>query len=374
MGTNINHTLSHKLQSRAERGLLRKLRTGDGLVDLCSNDYLGLARDEKFKLLLLRLTVDFPDDMTGATGSRLLAGNTQIAEGVEAEIAKIHKAEAGLIFNSGYDANLGLFGCIADEGDTILYDELVHASIHDGLKLSKANNIAFKHNDLADLEDKLKQAHGQVFVSVESVYSMDGDFALLEEIAVLCELHNAALIVDEAHATGFVGETGLGLVNHLGIEDKCFARLHTFGKALASHGAIVLGSNTLRNYLTNYARPFIYSTALPPHAYRQALAAYWYMLGNHQKIEQLYSLIDYYREKTKGLPYQVLDSPSAIQGIIVPGNVAVRALAQKLEEKGFDTRPIVSPTVPKGAERIRICLHSFNTAAEIDRLVLELAQ
>lgn len=372
MSKQINHTLSHKLQSRAERGLLRKLRTGDGLVDLCSNDYLGLARDEKFKLLLLRLTVDFPDDMTGATGSRLLAGNTQIAEGVEAEIAKIHKAEAGLIFNSGYDANLGLFGCIADEGDTILYDELVHASIHDGLKLSKANNIAFKHNDLADLEAKLKQAHGQVFVSVESVYSMDGDFALLEEIAVLCELHNAALIVDEAHATGFVGETGLGLVNHLGIEDKCFARLHTFGKALASHGAIVLGSNTLRNYLTNYARPFIYSTALPPHAYRQALAAYWYMLGNHHKIEQLYSLINYYREKTKGLPYQVLDSPSAIQGIVVPGNAAVRALAQKLEEKGFDTRPIVSPTVPKGAERIRICLHSFNTTAEIDRLVFEL--
>lgn len=374
MGKSIQDTLSEKLQSRADRGLLRKLRTGDGLIDFCSNDYLGLARDKKFKLLTLNIAIDAPADFTGATGSRLLAGNTMIAEGVEAEIAKIHNAEAGLIFNSGYDANLGLFGCIANQGDTILYDELVHASIHDGLKLSKANNIAFKHNDLADLENKLKQAHGQVFVAVESVYSMDGDLALLDEIAMLCELHNAALIVDEAHATGFVGEKGLGLVNHLGIENKCFARLHTFGKSLASHGAIILGSNTLRNYLTNYARPFIYSTALPPHAYRQALAAYWYMLSNTHKIEQLTSLIEYYREKTKGLPYQVLDSPSPIQGIVVPGNAEVRALAQKLEEKGFDIRPIVSPTVPKGAERIRICLHAFNTTAEIDRLVLELSQ
>lgn len=372
MSKNIQHTLSEKLFSRADRGLLRTLKTGNGLIDFCSNDYLGFARDTAFQFTIKQLAIDYDDEHTGATGSRLLAGNTHIAEEVEAEIALIHKAEAGLIFNSGYDANLGLFGCIANEGDTIIYDELVHASIHDGLKLSKANNISFKHNSIEDLEAKLKSSHGQLFVAIESIYSMDGDFAPLEEIAVICEQYNAALIVDEAHATGVVGANGLGLVNHLGLEEKVFARLHTFGKSLGVHGAIVLGSHTLRNYLINYARPFIYSTALPPMAYRQIKAAYRYLLLNPHKIEQLTTLIEYYRNKTRGLPYQVLNSPSPIQGIVVPGNAQVRQLAKKLEEYGFDIRPIVAPTVPKGAERIRICLHAFNTPLEIDKLIAAL--
>lgn len=373
MNKSIHHTLSEKLFSRAERGLLRTLRTGEGLVDFCSNDYLGFARDTAYQFTIKQLAIDYSDEYTGATGSRLLAGNTHIAEEIEAEIALIHKAEAGLIFNSGYDANLGLFGCIASEGDTIIYDELVHASIHDGLKLSKASNISFKHNSIEDLEAKLKAAHGQLFVAIETVYSMDGDFAPLAEIVVLCEQYNAALIVDEAHATGVVGINGLGLVNHLGLEDRVFARLHTFGKALGTHGAIILGSHTLRNYLINYARSFIYSTALPPMAYRQIRAAYRYLLLNPHKIEQLTTLIEYYRTKTDGLKYQALDSPSPIQGIVVPGNTAVRQLAKKLEEQGFDIRPIVAPTVPKGSERIRICLHAFNTTQEIDRLIVAMA-
>lgn len=369
MSKSIQHTLSQKLQSRADRGLLRSLKTGDGLIDFCSNDYLGFARDVMFQQTLAHLATVHASEHTGATGSRLLAGNSHIAEEVEAEIAAIHKAEAGLIFNSGYDANIGLYGCIAAEGDTIIYDELVHASIHDGFKLSKANHIAFKHNSIADLEAKLKTAHGQLFVAIESVYSMDGDLAPLHEMALLCEQYNAALIVDEAHATGVVGSNGLGLVNHLGLENRVFARLHTFGKALGVHGAIVLGSHTLRNYLINYARSFIYSTALPPMAYRQALAAYHHLLANPQRIEQLTHLIAYYRAKTQGLKYQVLDSPSPIQGVVVPGNAEVRQLAKQLEQQGFDIRPIVAPTVPKGAERIRICLHAFNTAAEVDSLL-----
>lgn len=374
MSKSIQHILSQKLQSRAERGLLRRLRTGTGLVDFCSNDYLGFASDPAFRQILKQLAIDFADDNTGATGSRLLAGNTHLAEEVEAEIAAIHRAEAGIIFNSGYDANLGFFSCIADAGDTILYDELVHASIHDGLKLSKAIARPFKHNDVAGLEEELKQATGNIFVAVESIYSMDGDVAHLAQMVALCETYNAALIVDEAHATGVIGTNGLGLVNHLGLEDKCFARLHTFGKSLGLHGAIILGSNTLKQYLVNYGRSFIYSTALPPHSYRQVRAAYQYMLANPQRIAQLHGLIAHYNQQVAGLNYKVLNSQSPIQGIVVPGNAEVRALAQKLEEKGFDIRPIVSPTVPKGAERIRICLHAFNTTAEIDRLVSELSQ
>jgi 8-amino-7-oxononanoate synthase len=370
MSNNIHHTLSQKLQSRAERGLLRRLRTGEGLVDFCSNDYLGFATDPAFRQILKQLAIDYADDNTGATGSRLLAGNTHLAEEVEAEIAAIHKAEAGIIFNSGYDANLGFFSCIADAGDTILYDELVHASIHDGLKLSKATAKPFKHNDAASLEEELKQATGNIFVAVESIYSMHGDVAHLAQMAALCETYNAALIVDEAHATGVIGSNGLGLVNHLGLEDKCFARLHTFGKSLGLHGAIILGSNTLKQYLLNYARSFIYSTALPPHAYRQVRAAYQYMLANPQLIAQLHTVIAHYNQQVAGLNYRVLSSQSPIQGIIVPGNAEVRALAQQLEEKGFDIRPIVSPTVPKGAERIRICLHAFNTAKEMNDLII----
>lgn len=196
-------------------------------------------------------------------GSRLLSGNTAFAEELEKYIAQYHHAEAALLFNSGYNANLGLFSALGRKGDTILYDELIHASVHDGMRLSKAECKPFAHNNTVQLKQLLKETTAPVFVAVKSVYSMDGDFAPLKEIGALCKKYNASLIVDEAHATGIFGEKGKGLVTELGLENEVFARLITYGKAMGCHGAAVVGSTLLKNYLTNFARSFIYTTAAP---------------------------------------------------------------------------------------------------------------
>ncbi|MGZ5245809.1 MAG: aminotransferase class I/II-fold pyridoxal phosphate-dependent enzyme, partial [Flavitalea sp.] len=250
--------IKERLERRMAENAKRFLRTTEGMVDFCSNDYLGIATNQ-----LLKESIN-GELSTGSGGSRLLSGNYELIERTEDRIAAFHGAEAGLIFNSGYDANLGLLSCIGQKGDTYLYDNLSHASIRDGIRLSFAESFSFMHNDVEDLERKLKSATGQVTVVTESVFSMDGDLAPLKEIAELCQRYEAFLIVDEAHATGIVGASGEGLVQELKLNEKCFARVHTFGKAVGTHGAIVLGSCELRDYLINFSRAFMYTTALPP--------------------------------------------------------------------------------------------------------------
>ncbi|MBL4654010.1 MAG: aminotransferase class I/II-fold pyridoxal phosphate-dependent enzyme, partial [Flavobacteriales bacterium] len=252
---NVEQTLSDKLENRKGENALRSLKTVNGLIDFSSNDYLGFARD--FAVLNHSVGVG------GSTGSRLLTGNSIEAEELEAFIAEYHNAEAGLLYNSGYDANIGLLSCVPQRGDTVIYDELSHASIIDGIRLSRAESFKFKHNNLEHLETRLKSAKGNVFVVVESVYSMDGDFSPLQELINLKQKFDFNLIVDEAHATGLFGKKGEGRCVELGIQNEVFARVHTYGKALGCHGAIVLGSETLRSYLINFSRSFIYTTALP---------------------------------------------------------------------------------------------------------------
>ena len=248
--------LQRKLEERKSQHSLRHLRLPiENRVDFCSNDYLGIARRN-----LLQVDSKLH---SGSTGSRLLTGNYPLIEEVESFIAAFHGAKASLIFNSGYDANLGLLSSIPQRGDTVLYDSLSHASIRDGIRLSFAESFSFQHNDLDDLEMKLKKEANRVFVVTESVFSMDGDICPLREIVELTERYGANLIIDEAHATGVIGERGEGLAQQLNLEDHVFARLHTFGKACGSHGAAVLGSPNLKSYLVNFARPLIYSTALP---------------------------------------------------------------------------------------------------------------
>ena len=270
----INKTLSERLAVYQQAGLLRQLRTADEFVDFCSNDYLGFARSTVLRQAIQQADLRSDNSRTGATGSRLLAGQSALADEVEQELAQFYQTESALIFNSGYDANIGLLSCLPKAGDTLLTDELIHASMIDGARLSYATRHRFKHNDLADLTTKLQQATqlgGQIFVAVESVYSMDGDMAPLTDLVDICEKYGAALLVDEAHATGVYGsgpsgQGGEGLVVALGLQDRVFARVHTFGKALGVHGATIVGPAVLRQYLINFARPFIYTTALPPHS------------------------------------------------------------------------------------------------------------
>ena len=364
--------IKHKLRQRSDNASIRKLNSSCLPIDFCSNDYLGFARSTELTEAINDEIKTLQPIRNGSGGSRLLSGNTAYIEETESYIARFHNSEAGLIFNSGYDANIGLLSSLGQKGDTFICDELIHASLIDGARLTHANRYTFKHNSLADLEAKLKVAKGIIYVIIESVYSMDGDSAPIQHISDLCKLYQANLIVDEAHATGVFGKHGVGLVQSLNLEQDIFARIVTFGKAVGCHGAIVLGSTTLREYLINFARSFVYTTAAPLHNSIAVKCAY-----------KLLEEIDYTRELQKKIALfssliNKLDligisaSPSAIQTILIPGNSNVRKAAAELQAKGFDVRPILSPTVPEGKERLRICLHLYNTDEEIQNLVLHL--
>lgn len=362
--------MSFVLCTREERGALRRLSLADAnKTDFSSNDYLGFAQSAVLHKMVKQREAKLKTQ-NGSGGSRLLTGNTSVAESLEKFLAKKHHTEAALVFNSGYDANAGLFSCVPGREDTIVYDELVHASIHDGIRLSRAASFPFRHNDVSHLETRLKSSKGNIFVAVESVYSMDGDTAPLKEMAALCNKHNAHLIVDEAHATGVFN---MGLVQQLKLDNKVFARVHTFGKALGCHGAVVVGSKVLRDYLINYARSFIYTTALPVHSLLTIECAYKLLEKNEKEINKLHDNIAYFR-KGIGKKLEWMNSTSAIQSLVVAGNENVRKLAQAIQKQGMDVRPIMSPTVPRGKERIRVCLHSYNTHKEIDKLLAVIAK
>jgi 8-amino-7-oxononanoate synthase len=340
--------ITSKLKNRIQDGSIRKLQFNKGLIDFCSNDYLGHSK----------LNWQKNNESKGASGSRLISGHHPIHEKAERFIANYHQQEAALLFNSGYDANLGLLSCITQKNDTIIYDSLSHASIRDGIRLSNSRNFSFKHNNTEDLKLKIKQSSGQCFVVVESVYSMDGDKAPLQEIEQLCISNNAYLIVDEAHATGVYGEKGEGLCGSL----TTFARIHTFGKSLGCHGAVILGNTSLIDYLINFSRPFIYSTAIAPSSVDYILQSYQQM-ENTQAINILRKNIRLFIENIDHDNY--LKSDSAIQCIIIPGNDNCKKAALELQKKGFNILPILSPTVEKGKERLRICIHSYNNKEDI---------
>ncbi len=367
----LEQQLADKLQERHTTGNLRRLTTHREPVDFFSNDYLGIATGG---ILNKMIAERFPKPgATGSTGSRLLSGNNEAFEALEHTIASFHKAEAALVFNSGYDANTGLISSIALRHTTILYDELCHASIIDGVRLSLCSGkYKFRHNDLNDLQEKLLRYRdvGSVIVVVESVYSMDGDMAPLTEMAQLCLASDAQLIVDEAHATGIFGPHGEGLVCALGLEDQVFARIHTFGKALGCHGAAIVGSSTLKQYLINFSRSFIYTTALPQHSVQAIDCAYNYLSAPHFTNQPLHDNISYIRQqiKLKGITGWA-ESNSPIQVRIAGSNEQALSLATQMREGGLQVKAILSPTVPGGSERVRVCLHSFNTSFEIDRLL-----
>ncbi len=356
--------LEKKLKERKNINAFRKLVIKENAIDFCSNDYLGIVKN---KLLEQHINTPLAH---GSTGSRLLSGNYTLIEETENDIAKFHNTEAALIFNSGYDANIGLLASVPQKGDVIIYDQLSHASIRDGIRLSFAASFSFLHNDINDLEKKLlsiKEQHKNIFVVTESIFSMDGDEAPLQEIILLCNKYYAALIVDEAHATGVCGDKGEGLVQSLHFEKNCFARVHTFGKACGCHGAAVVGSKKLREYLINFARPFIYSTSLSPSGMQAVKTAYQIFPLLKKERDHLQSLINFFKSKT--LSYSMPASNTAIQAIIIPGNDLVKKVADVLQQNNIDVRPILYPTVPKGMERLRIVFHSFNTKEEAAQLV-----
>ena len=364
--------LSAKLERRKQNNALRQLPLSSKGIDFASNDYLGLSKSKTIFYETHRYLIENNEIQNGATGSRLLSGNHKLYLETENFIAQFHKSESALIFNSGYDANVGFFSSLPQKGDLILYDELCHASIRDGIQLSNAKAYKFNHNDFEDLERLiLRNQNSVIYIVTESVFSMDGDTPNLEELVQLSEKHNCYLVIDEAHSLGVFGSTGEGLVQMLGLQDQIFARIMTFGKGLGCHGAAILGSQELRDYLVNFSRSFIYTTGLSPHSVATILMGYHYLDKEKQNIELLRgNIIHFNQEKNVlGLKQLFVRSKSAIQSAIIPGNERVKSIANQLQEKGFDVKAILSPTVPEGQERLRFCLHSFNSKEEISEVM-----
>ncbi|CAM9948567.1 unnamed protein product, partial [Phaeothamnion confervicola] len=354
--------------------------------DFSSNDYLGLARCPK---LLEAATAEarcWQDAdgrrLIGSTGSRLISGDSAQAREFEAFLRGFHNRDAALLFASGYDANVGLLSSVPRPGDAVFLDELVHNSVVMGSRLGRqAKVFCFRHND-----------HGRVgsaLIAVESIYSMDGDAAPLAALLTAAATAGAAVVVDEAHATGVLGAGGRGLLSALGLErhPALLASVHTFGKALGAHGAAVLGSATLRTYLCNYAWPLVYSTAPPPHALAAARCAYRRAAGadgekRRRRVLALSRLNVRAPAEAAGFGLAAVTAPplpphalvhgggdSPIVAVLLPGNARVVHVAAALRGHGLDVRPIRAPTVPAGTERLRVCLHAHNSR----RAVLSLA-
>ncbi|QDW19315.1 pyridoxal phosphate-dependent aminotransferase family protein [Flavobacterium sp. KBS0721] len=380
----LAENLIQKLENRKKNNSLRKLPVFNNLVDFSSNDYIGFSKSESIFKLTHAYLLENEIFQNGASGSRLISGNHSLYQITETFIAEFHDAESALIFNSGYDANVGFFSAVPQRNDVILYDELSHASIRDGIVMSNAKSYKFNHNDFEDLErliikfqasipDLRDQISNNIYIVTETVFSMDGDSSNLEELVALSEKYNCYLIVDEAHTLGVFGEKGEGLMQYLNLHNKIFARIMTFGKGLGCHGAAILGSSDLKEYLVNFARSFIYTTGLSPHAVATILVAYQQLQVEKETIEKLRQNIILFNQQKNllGLKPMFVRSKSAIQSAIVPGNENAKQLAQQLQDKGFDIKAILSPTVPEGQERLRFCIHSYNSEEEINQ-VLEL--
>lgn len=355
----MDKKLHKKIDDRREKGTVRSLSSFEGMIDFASNDYLGFGEDQSNRAEVIE---------NGATGSRLISGNSILIETVEQNLARFFDAEAGLCFNSGYDANIGIFSSIPQRGDVVLYDEFIHASVRDGIRMSHAKSFGFKHNQVSDLKRLLELNKSQTtYIAIESLYSMHGDFCPLLEIVRLAEEYKAYIILDEAHAAGIYGVEGRGFAHALGLQSSCFIRLVTFGKAFGAHGAVVLCSSDLQEYLVNFARSFIYTTALPIPAY-QRMDESTQKVNGLERRHALQENIDYFRSKMTSSEL-ISSSNSPIQFIRFEEMTQLKMIEKRAKEKNIYAKAIFPPTVPEGSEGLRISLHSFNSKSEIDELV-----
>ena len=363
--------LSEKLQLRQNENALRSLPNYHFSIDFFSNDYLGFSRNE----MLFEKTNAFLQQnnwrSNGATGSRLISGNHEVFGMTEKFIARFHGVPSALIFNSGFDANVGFLSAVPQRNDLILFDALCHASIREGIKISDAKAYKFQHNDvqhLSDLLEKHRQFYDECYIITESVFSMDGDCCPLQELTSLATKTNSKLVVDEAHGLGIFGENGEGLTQSLGLSDQVFARIVTFGKALGCSGAAVLGSEVLKLFLLNFARSFVYTTALSPHSVASIYMHYQHLQENKTEVQELQQVIAMYQNFAKEFLPIFSSHPTAIQTLTFQNFETTSQVAKSLQNLEIGAKMILSPTVPKGEERIRICLHAFNTKAELVKL------
>ncbi|MFT3732527.1 MAG: 8-amino-7-oxononanoate synthase [Hyphomicrobium sp.] len=361
------------LDALSRRGRLRALEPAHG-IDFTSNDYLGLAQSQELaQAVEAAIARGVP---VGAGGSRLLRGNHPEHELLEQEAARFFGGETALYFGGGFVANTALLATLPSRGDLIVYDELIHASAHDGMRLSKAEAKAARHNDAQSFDDAISAwraagGMGQAWITIESLYSMDGDRAPIAALAEIADRHDAMLLIDEAHATGVFGPDGRGLA--AGLEGRAnVITLHTCGKALGAMGALVIGPRTVRDFLVNRGRAFIYATAPSPLMAAAVRAALAICRDDPQRRQKLHDLIAFAeRALTSKTRFQA--SGSQIQPLVIGSDAAAVALATAMRRRGYDIRAIRPPTVPEGTARLRLTITLNVTEEEISRLIDDIA-
>ena len=362
----LEKALKDELDRLAEESLTRTLEPGVGL-DFTSNDYLGISTAPGFRE---RISTLMENQALSAPASRLLRGTHPAHLDLEKKLAEFKGTEAALIFPTGYQANLGLLSALLEPEDRVLSDELNHASIIDGLRLSGAQKCIYPHLDIARIEEELSRPHpgGRTFIVTESYFSMDGDIAPLGDYAGLAEKYSASLVVDDAHATGLFGDVrGSGLAEKFGVESSCAAIVSTFGKALGSFGAFVAGSRVLIDWLINRSRPFIFSTATPP-LLLAMMEAGIDLCGDPGARTRLHSLAARLRNTLSAGGIDCSASRGPIVPVIIGSNEAALEAAQKLQDEDYDVRAIRPPTVAPGSSRLRISVHADHCEDDIDRL------
>lgn len=371
---------AEELQELNSSGLLRELKTikpykdahilfnGKKYLNFSSNDYLGLSQDTRVIESAQRALLTYG---AGAVSSRLLSGSFDIHEELESALAKFKHSEAALVFPSGYQTNLSVISSLLAEEDCAIIDRLNHASIIDGVKLSKAKILVYRHADANDLERVLKFAskYRRKLIITDGIFSMDGDLAPLKEISYLAEKHSALLMVDEAHSTGIFGKTGSGVAEYLNLEDKIDIKMGTLSKAIGSQGGFVCLSKDLKNYIVNKARGFIYTTALSPVCAAAALESIRIIqdVSSVSIRERLLKNAAYFIGKLKEMGFNTLNSQSQIIPILIGDTHRTKEVADYMFSKGFYTPSIRYPTVPKDMSRLRVSLTAKHTVEDINK-------
>jgi len=360
---------AHLAALRQEQ-LLRTLQPPRG-VDLCSNDYLGLSGHP---LLKERMMAAVARDGCGSTGSRLLRGERDAFSRVERQFAAFKQAERAVYFSSGYLANLAVMSTLPEAGDVIFSDARNHASLIDGIRLSRARRVVFAHNDATGLEALLAAADARhAFVVVESLFSMDGDLAPLADYAARCRRFGATLVVDEAHAVGVFGARGSGLVEAHGLEANDCVTINTAGKALGVSGAFVAGPAWMVEYLVQRARPFVFSTAPPPAVADALEAALAIVAAEPERRARLHHLARHLRARLSAAGLACPAGVSPIVPIVLGSNERALSVARALQAEGFDVRAIRPPSVPPGTARLRVTVNVTLDEAILDRFAAALA-
>jgi 8-amino-7-oxononanoate synthase len=372
MPSNANARFLHDLQAGLRdleaRSQRRSLSEVCG-INLCSNDYLGLAEHPELRAAIVEGVVEAT--RVGGTGSRLLSGHTRVWSELEEEFAKFAGTEAALYFGSGYAANVGLLSSVLQKDDVVFSDAHNHASLIDGIRLSGARKIIYPHLDLDALETALRarvRESGRKIIVTETVFSMDGDVVPVTELLELCERYGAALVVDEAHATGVQGPGGRGILAQSGAAEQVLAATHTCGKALASAGAFVCGSAILKEHLINHARAFLFSTAMPPYMAAQIRGALKLAQGMDEQREQLLQRSCEFVAALKEMAYHTAGSCTQIVPVVLGSNDAAVRAAEFLQERGFAVRAIRPPTVAEGSARLRFSITTAISSQDLQRL------